>query len=75
MWMPFNKSVTKFTFHHLFQIIMTIEKVREYFRQSGVEDKIIELPQSSARLNSLRKHCTANRRELPRLFLFTFQTE
>ena len=27
---------------------MAIEKVREYFRQFGIEDKIIELPQSSA---------------------------
>lgn len=42
---------------------MAIEKVREYFRQLGMEDKIIELPQSSATVELAAEalHCEPQR--------------
>lgn len=42
---------------------MAIEKVREYFRQFGMEDKIIELPQSSATVELAAEalHCEPQR--------------
>ena len=47
---------------------MSIEKVKEYFKTFGIEDKILEFPVSSATvelaaaalncdLNALQKHC------------------
>ena len=42
---------------------MALEKVREYFRQLGMEDKIIELPQSSATVELAAEalHCEPQR--------------
>lgn len=42
---------------------MAIEKVREYFRQFSMEDKIIELPQSSATVELAAEalHCELQR--------------